>query len=109
RDPHQLVEGIAIAAFALECHLAFVYLRGEFALGYERLAKAIADAKAAGFLGKNILQSGFDLDIVVHRGAGAYICGEETALLESLEGERGMPRIRPPSPRSRGSTRSPRS
>jgi len=98
RDPHQLVEGIAIAAFAIQCNLAFVYLRGEFALGYERLTRAIADAKDKGFLGSNMQGSDFDLDIVVHRGAGAYICGEETALLESLEGERGMPRIRPPFP-----------
>lgn len=98
RDPHQLVEGIAIAAYSIGCNLAFVYLRGEFALGYERLVQAIADASAKGFLGRNILGSGFDLEIVVHRGAGAYICGEETALLESLEGERGMPRIRPPFP-----------
>ncbi len=98
RDPHQLVEGIAIASYAIGCNRAFVYLRGEFALGYERLTQAIADAKGQGFLGANVLSSGFDLDIVVHRGAGAYICGEETALLESLEGERGMPRIRPPFP-----------
>ena len=98
RDPHQLVEGIAISAFALKCNLAFVYLRGEFALGYERLTGAIADARQRGFLGHDILGSGFDLEIVVHRGAGAYICGEETALIESLEGERGMPRIRPPFP-----------
>ncbi|MGB2757570.1 MAG: NADH-ubiquinone oxidoreductase-F iron-sulfur binding region domain-containing protein, partial [Acidimicrobiia bacterium] len=98
RDPHQLVEGIAIASYAIDCHLAFVYLRGEFALGYERLMAAIRDARAAGLLGANILGSGFDLEIVVHRGAGAYICGEETALLNSLEGERGMPRIRPPFP-----------
>ena len=102
RDPHQLIEGIAIAAFAIECNLAFVYIRGEFALGYERLEQAVAEAKAKGFLGMNILGSGFDLDIVVHRGAGAYICGEETALLESLEGERGMPRIRPPFPAIEG-------
>jgi NADH-quinone oxidoreductase subunit F len=98
RDPHQLLEGIVIAAYAIQCNLAFIYLRGEFALGYERLVQAIADARDAGMLGKNIQGSGFDLDIVVHRGAGAYICGEETALLESLEGERGMPRIRPPFP-----------
>jgi NADH-quinone oxidoreductase subunit F len=97
-DPHQLVEGIAISAFAIKCNLAFVYLRGEFALGYERLTEAVAAAKQHGFLGTDIMGSGFDLDIVVHRGAGAYICGEETALLESLEGERGMPRIRPPFP-----------
>jgi NADH-quinone oxidoreductase subunit F len=98
RDPHQLLEGIAISAYAIRCNLAFVYLRGEFALGHERLMGAIAEAKAQGFLGRNILGSGFDLDLVVHRGAGAYICGEETALIESLEGERGMPRIRPPFP-----------
>jgi NADH-quinone oxidoreductase subunit F len=102
RDPHQLLEGIAIAAYAISCNLAFVYIRGEMALGYERLMQAIADAKAEGFLGSNIQGSGFDLDIIVHRGAGAYICGEETALLESLEGERGMPRIRPPFPAIEG-------
>ena len=101
-DPHQLIEGIAIAAYAIECNLAFVYLRGEFALGHERLTVAIDEARAKGFLGSNIQGSGFDLDIVVHRGAGAYICGEETALLESLEGERGMPRIRPPFPAIEG-------
>jgi NADH-quinone oxidoreductase subunit F len=98
RDPHQLLEGIAISAFAVQCNLAFVYVRGEFALGYERLVQAIADARAKGYLGQDILGSGYNLDIIVHRGAGAYICGEETALLESLEGERGMPRIRPPFP-----------
>ena len=101
-DPHALIEGIAIAAFAVSCHLAFVYLRGEFALGYERLNEAIADAKAKGFLGTNIQGSGFDLEIVIHRGAGAYICGEESALIESLEGERGMPRIKPPFPAVEG-------
>jgi len=98
RDPHQLIEGIAIAAYAIQCNQAFVYLRGEFALGYERLMGAIADARAHGFLGKNILKSGFDLDIVVHRGAGAYICGEETGMLESLEGKKGWPRLKPPFP-----------
>jgi len=97
-DPHQLVEGIAIASYSVQCNVAYVYVRGEFALGYERLTRAIDDARTKGFLGHNILGSGFDFDIVVHRGAGAYICGEETALLESLEGERGMPRIRPPFP-----------
>jgi NADH-quinone oxidoreductase subunit F len=102
RDPHQLVEGIAISAFALKCNLAFVYLRGEFALGYERLTEAIAAAEARGFLGPKVLGTDFALDIVVHRGAGAYICGEETALLESLEGLRGMPRIRPPFPAIEG-------
>jgi NADH-quinone oxidoreductase subunit F len=102
RDPHQLLEGVAISAFALQCNLAFVYLRGEFALGYERLTEAIAEAKVRGLLGSNVAGSGFDLEIVVHRGAGAYICGEETALLESLEGLRGMPRIRPPFPAIEG-------
>jgi len=102
RDPHQLIEGIVISAFTIQCNLAFVYLRGEFALGYERLMQAIADAREQGFLGTNIQGSGFDLEIVVHRGAGAYICGEETGLLESLEGERGMPRIRPPFPAVEG-------
>ena len=98
RDPHQLLEGIAIAAYSIGCNKAFVYLRGEFALGYERLEGARREAVAAGFLGENILGSGYDLDIVVHRAAGAYICGEETALLSSLEGDRGQPRIRPPFP-----------
>src|SRR3954447_15718393 len=102
RDPHQLIEGIVIAAYAIQCNLAFIYLRGEFALGYDRLMRALGDARAQGFLGTNIQGSGFDLDIVVHRGAGAYICGEETGLLESLEGERGMPRIRPPFPAIEG-------
>ncbi len=102
RDPHQLIEGIVIAAYAIQCNLAFVYLRGEFALGYDRLLQAIADARTLGFLGTNIQGSGFDIDLVVHRGAGAYICGEETGLLESLEGERGMPRIRPPFPAIEG-------
>jgi NADH-quinone oxidoreductase subunit F len=102
RDPHQLIEGIVIAAYAIQCNLAFVYLRGEFALGYDRLMQAIADARTLGFLGTNIQGSGFDIELVVHRGAGAYICGEETGLLESLEGERGMPRIRPPFPAIEG-------
>ena len=98
RDPHQLVEGIAIASYALNVHHAFVYVRGEFALGAERLATAVAEARADGLIGPNMCGSGFDLEITVHRGAGAYICGEETALLNSLEGDRGMPRIRPAVP-----------
>jgi NADH-quinone oxidoreductase subunit F len=102
RDPHQLIEGIAISAYAIESNVAFVYVRGEFALGADRLEQAISDARERGFLGDDILGSGFSLDVVVHRGAGAYICGEETALLESLEGERGMPRIRPPFPAVEG-------
>lgn len=102
RDPHQLIEGALIAAYAIDCHLAFIYVRGEFALGHDRLVQAIADARARGFIGEGIAGSKFFCDIVVHRGAGAYICGEETALLESLEGRRGMPRIRPPFPAIEG-------
>ena len=102
RDPHQLIEGTAIAAYALKCTLAFIYVRGEFALGLERLTQAVAEAYARGHLGRDIFRSGFDLDIVVHAGAGAYICGEETALLDSLEGHRGEPRIRPPFPAIKG-------
>lgn len=102
RDPHQLIEGIVISAYAIEAHHAFVYLRGEFALGAERLGRALADAYEHGFVGKNILGSGYDLEIVLHRGAGAYIAGDETALLTSLEGERAMPRIKPPFPAAQG-------
>lgn len=97
-DPHQLLEGVCIEAFACDIHTVFIYLRGEFALGYDRVVQAVADAEANGWIGENIQGSGFDLDIVVHRGAGAYICGEESGLIESLEGKRGMPRIKPPLP-----------
>ncbi len=102
RDPHQIVEGAIISAFAIEAHVAFIYVRGEFALGIERLEQAVADAYAKGFIGKNILDSGFDLEVIVHRGAGAYIAGDETGLLSSLEGERAMPRIKPPFPAVQG-------
>ena len=102
RDPHQLVEGVIITAYAIQAHHAFIYIRGEFALGAERLEQAVADAYANGFLGKNILGSGFDLEVVVHRGAGCYIAGDETGLLSSLEGERAMPRIKPPFPAAQG-------
>ncbi len=98
RDPHQIIEGVIIASYAIGAHRAYVYIRGEFFLGVKRWIKAIADAYARGFLGKNILGSGFDLDLSVHRGAGAYICGEETAMLESLEGKPGYPRLKPPYP-----------
>lgn len=98
RDPHQIIEGVIIAAYAMQAQRAFVYIRGEFFLGIKRWIKAIADAYQYGLLGKNILNSGFNLDISVHRGAGAYICGEETAMLESLEGKRGEPRLKPPYP-----------
>jgi NADH-quinone oxidoreductase subunit F len=102
RDPHQLIEGIVISSYAIGCNLAFIYIRGELALAYDRLVDAITDAKAHNIVGENILGSGFDLEIIVHRGAGAYICGEETALIESLEGERGMPRLKPPFPAIEG-------
>jgi len=96
RDPHQVIEGTIIAAYALGVAQAFIFCRGEFALGLERLIAACNDAYAHGALGKNIFGSDFSLDLVIHPGAGAYICGEETALLESLEGKRGFPRIKPP-------------
>ena len=102
RDPHQLIEGIAVAAWANQAAKAFVYCRGEFALGSRRLDQALTDANERGFLGKGIFGSDFDLDIVLHRGAGAYICGEESALLDSLEGYRGQPRLRPPFPAVKG-------
>jgi len=96
RDPHQLVEGVLIAAYALQVTRVFIYLRGEFALGLERVQAAVNDAYAQGAAGRDIFGSGFSIDVVVHPGAGAYVCGEETALLESLEGKRGFPRIKPP-------------
>ena len=102
RDPHQLVEGIILSAFALEVHHAFIYIRGEYPKPARRVQRAIDEAYEAGFLGTNILGSGFDLEITVHLGAGAYICGEETALLNSLEGRRGEPRIKPPFPAVEG-------
>jgi NADH-quinone oxidoreductase subunit F len=102
RNPHQLVEGIIISSYAIECHTAYIYARGEFATASRTLEHAVAQAYASGFLGKNILGSGFDLDIYVHRGAGAYICGEETALMESLEGKIGQPRLKPPFPAVEG-------
>ena len=95
-DPHQLIEGVVIAAWALQVSQAFIFIRGEFALGLERVQAALNEAYAHGAVGSNIFGSGFSLDIVVHPGAGAYICGEETSLLESLEGKRGFPRIKPP-------------
>lgn len=106
-NPHLLVEGIIIASFCVGIHTAFIYIRGEYEAIALRLEQAISEAYARGFLGKNILESGFDLDVFVHRGAGAYICGEETALLESLEGKRGYPRLKPPFPASVGLFQSP--
>ncbi len=96
QDPHQLIEGMAISCFAVGANLAYIYIREEFPEGAQILEKAIAEAHKKGFLGKDIQGSGFDLEIYVHRGAGAYICGEETGLIESLEGKRPYPRIKPP-------------
>ncbi len=98
KDPHQLIEGAIISAYALDCHRAFIFIRGEFFHGAGVLKKAVEEAYARGYLGGNILGTGYDLDLLVHRGAGAYICGEETALLESIEGKRGHPRLKPPFP-----------
>jgi NADH-quinone oxidoreductase subunit F len=102
KDPHQLIEGIAIAAWAVGANKAFVYCRGEFALGARRLDDAVAEAYKAGYLGTGVFGTDFDLDVIVHRGAGAYICGEESALLDSLEGFRGQPRLKPPFPAIKG-------
>jgi NADH-quinone oxidoreductase subunit F len=102
RDPHQLLEGIVIASFALGVGHAFVYVRGEYAKAARRIQAAIDEANAAGYLGEDIRGSGFSLEVTVHLGGGAYICGEETALLNSLEGRRGEPRLKPPFPAVEG-------
>ena len=96
KDPHQLIEGMVISCWANDVKLAYIYIRGEMPHGARILNQALKEARAKGFLGKNILGSGYDLEIHVHRGAGAYICGEETGLIESLEGKRAYPRIKPP-------------
>ena len=96
QDPHQLIEGMIISCFAVGANLAYIYIRGEFPEGAQILEKALAEARKRGFLGKSVLGTGFDCEIYVHRGAGAYICGEETGLIESLEGKRAYPRIKPP-------------
>ena len=98
KTPHSLVEGMITSAYALGVHTSYIYIRGEFFYVARILENAIKEAYAAGLLGKNILGTDFSLDCHVHVGAGAYICGEETALLESLEGKRGNPRIKPPFP-----------
>jgi len=100
--PHQVIEGIAIGSYAIGCHHAFIYIRGEFKRGYEIFRDAVAQARAAGYIGKGICGSNYDLELTLHRGAGAYICGEETALLNSLEGRRGEPRLKPPFPAVKG-------
>jgi NADH-quinone oxidoreductase subunit F len=101
-SPHTLVEGVVIAAYAIRAHHAFIYVRGEVLHVLRRLQAAVREAYEAGYLGKDILGTGYDLELVVHAGAGAYICGEETALLDSLEGYRGQPRLRPPFPAVEG-------
>ncbi|MBT8227195.1 MAG: NADH-quinone oxidoreductase subunit NuoF [Dactylosporangium sp.] len=106
-DPHSLIEGIIIASYAIRANRAFIYIRGEAVHAARRLRNAVSEATSLGYLGTDILGSGFDLDVVVHSGAGAYICGEETALLESLEGRRGQPRLRPPFPATHGLYASP--
>ncbi|MBI3754222.1 MAG: NADH-quinone oxidoreductase subunit NuoF [Deltaproteobacteria bacterium] len=98
KDPHELIEGMIIACYAIGAQAAYIYIRGEFDFGARRLEQAIYEAEQKGYLGKNILNSNFNCDIYVHKGAGAYICGEETALIESIEGKRGQPRIKPPFP-----------
>ncbi|MDP8993752.1 MAG: NADH-quinone oxidoreductase subunit NuoF [Pseudomonadota bacterium] len=101
-DPHKLIEGALIAGYAMRARAAYIYIRGEFIREAETLQAAVQEAYDAGFLGRNAAKSGYDFDLFVHRGAGAYICGEETALLESLEGKKGMPRLKPPFPAGAG-------
>jgi len=106
-DPHSLIEGVIITSYAIRANFAAIYVRGEVLHCIRRLNAAVREAYAKGYLGKDILGSGFDLDVVVHAGAGAYICGEETALLDSLEGRRGQPRLKPPFPATSGLYASP--
>jgi NADH-quinone oxidoreductase subunit F len=106
-NPHALIEGVIISSYAIRAHHAFIYIRGEVPQAIRRVATAIAEAEAAGLIGDNILGSGFDLRVTVHSGAGAYICGEETALLDSLEGYRGQPLLKPPVPATHGLYASP--
>lgn len=98
KNPHQLIEGIIASSFAVRSHKSYIYIRGEYAYAAKVLQRAVEEAYAKGYLGKNILGSGHDLDLVVHRGAGAYICGEETGLISSLEGKKGQPKLKPPFP-----------
>ena len=100
--PHQVLEGILIGTYAIGSHHAFVYIRGEFRKGYEIFMQAVADARAAGFVGENLFGTDYSVEVTVHRGAGAYICGEETALINSIEGRRGEPRLKPPFPAIKG-------
>src|SRR5579863_5962448 len=98
KNPHQLVEGVIITSYACRVTTAFIYVRGELAFAARQIQRAIDEAYADGLIGQNILDSGYSLDVIMHRGAGAYICGEESALMESLEGRRGYPRLKPPFP-----------
>src|SRR4029453_9898205 len=107
RDPHLLIEGMAIACYALDCHLSYIYIRGEYEFVARTVEKALDEAYAAGILGASVLGRDFSLDIFLHLGQGAYICGEETSLIESLEGYRGYPRIKPPFPATHGFLASP--
>ena len=102
KDPHAIIEGPIIAAYSIGSHTAFIYIRGELAYASQVLQKAIDESYQAGYLGKSILGTGYDLDVVLHRGAGAYICGEETGLLSSLEGGKGWPKVKPPFPATHG-------
>ena len=102
KDPHAIIEGTIIAAYSIGSHTAFIYIRGELAYASQVLQKAIDESYQAGYLGKSILGTGYDLDVVLHRGAGAYICGEETGLLSSLEGGKGWPKVKPPFPATHG-------
>lgn len=106
-DPHMMLEGILIAGYATQTTVAYIYMRGEFTEQYHVMQKAVDEAYEAGYFGKNILDSGYDLECYIHRGAGAYVCGEETGLIESLEGKRGWPRIKPPFPAVEGAFRKP--
>ena len=102
RDPHQLIEGMIVASYAIEASTAYIFLRGEYVCAHDRLARALAEAKAHNYLGTNILASGYSLEIHLHVSAGRYICGEETALLNALEGKRAHPRTKPPFPQVSG-------
>ena len=101
-DPHRLIEGLAIASYAIGANLAFIHIRSEYKLAIQRLHKAIDDARNIGLLGHNIFKSGYSLAIKIRKGPGAFVCGEETALINSLEGKRGMPRTKPPYPATNG-------
>lgn len=107
RDPHQMIEGCLLACYAIRAETCYVYIRGEYMLATTILEQALVEARRAGYVGRNILGSGVNIEVWVHRGAGAYICGEETALLESLEGKRGLPRFKPPFPAVEGLYRKP--